>query len=82
MARQNQTLSKSRKEMTESWRERLRVSEAIHALGETVKGDLEPSAVRMKAIELTLKKALPDLSATDLTSKGDSISFDFTVKRK
>jgi len=79
MGRSNQTESKSTREMTASWRNRLKVGKSVQLLGEIVEGTLEPSQMRMKAIELTLRKSLPDLSATDLTTKGDNISFTMQI---
>jgi hypothetical protein len=49
-----------------------------HAFG---KDDSEMTTTRMKAIEILLKKTLPDLSATELTGPdGDPIEHSLTVK--
>jgi hypothetical protein len=49
-----------------------------HALSE---GESEISASRMKAIEILLRKSLPDLSSTELTGEGGGeIDMSITVK--
>ena len=82
MGRSNQTNSLSRREWTEATRERIDSTKIVERFGDHFAGDVELSASQIKVGEILLRKTLPDLSATDLTSKGDSISFDFTVKRK
>ena len=42
-------------------------------------GEIEMSTQQMKAAEILLRKTLPDLSATDLTTKGDNISFTMNI---
>jgi len=49
-----------------------------HALG---KDETEMTQTRMKAIEILLRKTLPDLSATELTgADGEAIEQNLTIK--
>ena len=56
------------------WRERIKVGKAIDVLNKALEGDEKTLAslttARMKAIEIALRKTLPDLSAVDLTTAG------------
>lgn len=59
---------------TEKTREKIRTTQLInrlqnHALGEEVV-DLKPS--QLKAIEILLKKSLPDLQSTEITGDSDA----------
>ena len=53
-------------------RDRIRVSMLVNRLTKHVLGKEEISATQLKAIEILLKKSLPDLSAVDMTAKGDA----------
>jgi hypothetical protein len=62
-----------RKRHQEEVRTKIQTSQLVnvlqnHALGLT---ENEISATRMKAIELLLKKSLPDLSSTEITGDAD-----------
>lgn len=62
-----------RKRHQEEIRTKIQTSQLVnvlqnHALGLT---ENEISATRMKAIELLLKKSLPDLSSTEITGDAD-----------
>ncbi len=70
---------KSRREMTELWRSRIEVGTIITKLGKLMNGEIEMSTQQMKAAEILLRKTLPDLTATDLTTKGDNISFTMQI---
>ena len=65
--------------MTELWRSRIEVGTIITKLGKLMNGEIEMSTQQMKAAEILLRKTLPDLSATDLTTKGDNISFTMQI---
>jgi hypothetical protein len=58
------------------WRERIKVGKAIETLNEAISGELELTTARMKAIEIALRKTLPDLQSVDLsTAGGEPIQF-------
>lgn len=82
MASNAHTSSKSKRQMTASHRERIKTSALLTRLNKFAEGKIEISRDRLKAHEILLRKTLPDLTATDLTSKGDSVSFSFNVKKK
>ena len=58
------------------WRERIKVGKAIKTLNETVAGTLECSPVRLKAVEIILRKTIPDLSSVSM--EGDNTPLRFT----
>ena len=73
--------ARKRPGLSEATRERIRTSMLVnrlekHALG---KVDMEPTQVR--AIEVLLRKTLPDLSAVEHTGEVKA-GFNFTVKNK
>ena len=57
------------------WREKIKVGHAIAALNLGIMGKIELSTARMKAIEIALRKSLPDLQSIDLTTGGEPIQF-------
>jgi hypothetical protein len=61
----------------EETRAKIQASQLINRLQDHVFGETEISATQMKAIELLLKKTLPDLSAIDL---GGQVDHDVTVR--
>jgi len=65
--------SRIRKQHQEEVRARIQVSQLINVLENQALGlsdDLSPS--RMKAIEILLKKSLPDLSAVEISGDQDN----------
>lgn len=71
--------SKSTREMTESHRKRIQTGNLLNRLQQFAEGKIEISRDRLKAHEILLRKTLPDLSATDLTTKGGSVSFTMNI---
>lgn len=53
-------------------RDRIRVSMLVKRLTDHVVGKQEMSPTQLKAVEILLKKSLPDLSAVDTTIRGDA----------
>jgi hypothetical protein len=52
-------------------REKIRTSQLLNRLNDHVFGDTEVSQTQMKAIEILLRKSLPDLSAVELSGNED-----------
>ena len=48
---------------TAKWRERIKTGLAIDVLNKAVEGEIELSTARIKAIEIALRKTLPDLTS-------------------
>ena len=62
-----------RKKHQEQVRTKIQVSQLINVLHDHAFGVIEEmKPTRMKAIEILLKKALPDLSATEISGDGDA----------
>ena len=59
----------------ERWRGRLKVSAAIDTLNGIVDGSIEATTARMRGVELTLRKVLPDLSSVEVHSGNDNVQF-------
>lgn len=60
-----------RKHHQDEVRSRIQVSQLINVLERQALGEGEElSAARMKAIEILLRKSLPDLSSVELTGEG------------
>lgn len=53
-------------------RTKIQTSQLINRLQEHALGDVELTPTRIKAIEVLLKKTLPDLSATEITGDPES----------
>jgi hypothetical protein len=56
----------------EDVRAKIRTSQLINRLENHALGELELSATQIKAIEVLIRKTLPDLSAVTLKSDGDN----------
>ena len=52
------------------WRERIKTGIAIDTLNQAIEGKIEMTTARMKAIEIALRKTLPDLSSVELSGAG------------
>lgn len=73
-ARKSQTLS-------QNTRDRIKASQLINRLTAHALEDLELSATQIKAIEILLRKVLPDLKAVELTGlDGGAIKTDNLFK--
>ena len=59
--------------ITESHRERIQVSMLLNLLADHAKGVTELSQTRLKAIEILLKKSMPDLSSVDTKVTGENV---------
>lgn len=53
-------------------REKIKTSQLINRLTDCGLGDLELTAQQLKAIEILLRKSLPDLSAVTLEGAGEN----------
>lgn len=63
-----------RKTLTDSWKEKIKISLIVNRLNECATGNVEMTAQQIKAAEILLKKVLPDL-------KGVNMSADVTVTK-
>ena len=63
------------KEHDERTRKKIQVSQIINRLTKHIDGECEMTTTQVRAAEILLKKALPDLSQTDLTSGGEKVNF-------
>ena len=54
---------KTKLQLTESWREKIRTSMLINRLQNHVLGAVEMSGTQLRAAEILLRKCLPDLQA-------------------
>lgn len=59
------------------WRQRIQVGKAIKVLNEAIEGTTELSTARMKAIELALRKTLPDLRNVEISGGDTPIQFSW-----
>lgn len=57
------------------WRERIKVGKAIDTLNEAIEGKVDLTTARMKAIEIALRKTLPDLTNVELSGGTEPIRF-------
>lgn len=62
-------------------REKIKASQLINRLTDHALGDVELSATQVKAIEVLLRKSLPDLSAVAIGGDGSGVPVTFTIKR-
>jgi hypothetical protein len=60
---------KSWQERAETWRDKIRISEIITRLNKCAEGEVEMTPTQVKAATTLLSKVLPDLSASDHTSR-------------
>jgi hypothetical protein len=65
--------------MTEEVRSRIQTVHLINRLNSYVNGEVEIDSGRFKAIELLLKKSLPDLSSVTLEGNKENGDIGFTV---
>lgn len=57
-------------QLTEDWRAKIKTSMLVNRLTQIANGTTDCSPTQMKALEIALRKTLPDLSA--VTISGDS----------
>jgi hypothetical protein len=53
-------------------REKIKTSQLVNRLTNCALGDVELTAQQLKAIEILLRKSLPDLSAVSIEGAGDN----------
>ena len=54
-------------------RDKIQVSMLVNLLTSHAKGEIELSQTRLRAIEILLKKAVPDLSSVDVASTSEAV---------
>ena len=66
---------KRRTTLDDAWREKIQTSMLVNRLQANGLGKLktELSSSQVKSIEILLRKTAPDLSATDITTKGEPL---------
>lgn len=57
-----------RKTLSDSWKEKIKISMIINRLNECATGEVELTTQQIKAAEILLKKVLPDLKSVDMAS--------------
>lgn len=60
-----------RKTHQDEVRTKIKTSQLINRLTDHVFGEVELSATQLRAVEILLKKSLPDLSQVDMNVEGD-----------
>ena len=61
-----------RKQHQDEVRARIQASQLVNRLTDHAFGDVELSATQIKAIEILLRKSIPDLSAVELSGDADN----------
>lgn len=56
-------------ELHEKWREKIRISMILNRLRNHVAGRIEMTPTQVRAAEILLKKAMPDLASTEHTGE-------------
>lgn len=59
--------------LTQEWRDRIQVGVLLNLLNDHAKGVIELSQSRLKAIEILLRKSMPDLSSVDQRVQGENV---------
>ena len=57
--------------LTESWKEKIKVSMILNRLQDHVLSDSEMSATQIKAADILMRKVVPDLKSVELSSDPD-----------
>jgi hypothetical protein len=60
-------------------REKIRASQLVNRLTDCALGSVELTAQQLKAIEILLRKSLPDLSAVSIEGSGDNGEIPITL---
>jgi hypothetical protein len=63
-------LSRRKTGVTQAWRDRIRVGVLLTRLHDHAEGKIEMTPTQIKAAEILLKKAIPDLKQTDIVGAG------------
>ena len=64
-------------------REKIKASQLVNRLTNCALGEVELTAQQLKAIEILLRKSLPDLSAVSIEGSGDNGEIPITlIKRR
>lgn len=63
---------KSWQERAETWRDKIEIAKIITRLNECAQGTVDMTPVQVKAATTLLSKVLPDLSASDHTSRTET----------
>ena len=63
---------KFRTELTDAWREKIRVSMLLNRLMNHALGKVKMSSTQIRAAEIALRKALPDLATVAWTGSQDN----------
>lgn len=58
----------TRTELTEEWRQRIQAAMILDRLGKHVAGKNKMTSTQIRAAEILLKKAMPDLSSSDVNN--------------
>jgi hypothetical protein len=66
---------------TEETRQKIKVSQLLNRLNSHAEGELELSPTQLRAIEILLKKSLPDLQSIQISGEMDSNLTVNIVKR-
>jgi len=70
-------------ELTERWREKIRLSQIINRLDQCAVGEIDMTPSQLKAADMLLKKLVPDLNRTELTGPDNGpIQHEATVTHK
>ena len=70
----------STRELHAKWREKISTSQLINRLDDFAMGKIELSKDQIKAIEILLKKTMPDLKSIDLVIDGSGAKrFSFNM---
>ena len=79
MVSRAKSTSTSRREWNQAARDKIDSTRIVKRFLNHFQGEAELSQSQIKVGEILLRKTLPDLSATDLTTKGDNISFTMQI---
>lgn len=60
---------KAQKELTDRWKEKIRLSQMINRLEQCAMGEVELTPTQIKAAQLLLGKLVPDLARVENTGK-------------
>lgn len=65
---------KSWQERAETWRDKIRIAQIINRLNDCAEGKLEMTQTQLKASLALMSKVLPDLSASDNTTRSETVN--------
>jgi len=63
---------KSWQERAETWRDKIRISQIINRLNDCAEGKVDMTATQLKACTALMSKVLPDLTASDHTTRNET----------